>query len=656
VSTRARFMALGGSVGAHVFAGLCALAVMPMPETPHPKIEGRPIATVRNQAAIAARPMLAQLARRNLVAHARELRDKGDLRLGAFILAANSIDAAEEGAYFDLDRASELYRERLGDLSRALKRHGPEEAVPDVFSDLSYTGLPGGRMGDTLLTGTGSCEPLSHLVAATLYDAGHHEVRLRYYGGASAGVTHLAPVIDAKDGERDLVAGAASMPGGQTFAADALIDAYARVHGLDAAPGADPPSAKRAVAAAGGGEPGAGAGDAPSAGGLFAGFATATRSMTSGYPSNEDKFAGALPLYAGRAVSAPLAPGEKSDAPPPLPDYGSNCAFLVKPGQLDPVHAIAMTGGDPAEIDLYRAPSDEELDRISTYIAQLEDAKTTAGGTKEQRVVLDACLAALYDRASIEFSLSSQTGVAARAAIEAEAARRDGGDVLASLGLGEDRGASSLRSIAARAGGGAWVMLFLPGGDEAVERLAKTSGSDTFDGVTLFTALLVNASTRGWALGEVDRLPMDRQIEIMHELAHAHDNARPWSAAYELDPPEDARGSAFFRAYQVFLPMSWRLWEAALPVTETLDALERETKEAKLDEATTRALLGYYVRNAIWIYAKRASGGEIMFHIDEWLRGHGYGALVAFDEMKPTPIDIHHIQESLESYAVLHKP
>ncbi len=454
-------------------------------------IAGNPAALVRDASAKAARPMAAQRARRELVRHARDLRARGDLRLGAFFLAANAIDAAEEGAAFDLDRASVLYQERVADLTRALRRHPPEDAVPAVFADLSYAGLPGGRMGDTLISESGSCEPLSHLIVATLYDAGHRDVRFRYYGGASAGVTHLAPVLPTKNGERDLVTGTPSTPGGASFGADEIIDAYARAHGVDDDPARVASTNGRPSSAGGGGADGIAGSTADAAGdarGLFQGIATPTRSMTAGYPENPDHFEGALPLYAGRAVSAPLAPGEKADEPAAIPDYSANCSFLVKPGELDPPAALAASGDDGVRIDLYRAPSDEELERVSMFVAQIDEAKRRTGMGKEERVVLDGCLAALYDRASIEFALAGERAVATRAALEGADARRDGGELITSLALDTDEGKAALDRIAAAYGGGAWVLLFLPGGDGPALRLAKESGSGmTFEGVTLLT-------------------------------------------------------------------------------------------------------------------------------------------------------------------------
>ena len=50
--------------------------------------------------------------------------------------------------------SSKLERRAIAMLVHALRRSSVEVAVAKVFGDLAYTGLPGGRMGDVLLTGT----------------------------------------------------------------------------------------------------------------------------------------------------------------------------------------------------------------------------------------------------------------------------------------------------------------------------------------------------------------------------------------------------------------------------------------------------------------------------------------------------------------------
>jgi len=96
--------------------------------------------------------------------------------------------------------------------------------------------------------------------------------------------------------------------------------------------------------------------------------------------------------------------------------------------------------------------------------------------------------------------------------------------------------------------------------------------------------------------------------------------------------------------------MSWRLWEAVQPEMHALDALERESAAARLPAGVVRLLVGYYVRNAIWLYARRKGGGAVIHNIDTWLRVHGYGSVLSFEETKPTPVDLDTIKQLLEDY------
>lgn len=637
MALRARALAVVGSVAAHalILGGLAAVTPMPTPKVPRCVARAGP--PLRAAAEFAARPSIAQARRAELVRRARALRESGSLRLGAFLLATNAIDAGEEGADFDLEGASQRYQDRLAQLNHALRRNPIDVAVAKVFGDLAYTGLPGGRMGDTLLSGSGSCEPLSHLIAALLFDAGHPEVKLRYYGGRSAGVSHIAPVIDTKKGERDLVLGAKSAPGGSVFPAEDLVEAYARAHGLG-----------REVAGGGARAAGGGVDDA----GLYGSFATKTRTMTSGYPSNDDKFGGALPLFHARAVAsvetveaaADETPAASSDATDAI-DLGRACAAMLRPGELDPPE-IEASG---VAIDLYRAPSSAGLERVSANIARVEEARSKETSSA-RRAVMAGCLVGLYGRASIDFALAGDPHVADRAALEIEAIRKDVAPFVETLGRLDDQGASARRAVLTEAGGDAWVLLFLPAGDAAVLALARDAKPGSYDVTTLLSTLLVKPTSRASALEIVDALPLDRQIEVMHELGHARENTRPWTASYELELPPGAKPSPFATAYRVFLPMSWRLWEAVQPEMHALDALEREAAVARLAPGVVRALIGYYARNAIWLHVRRQGGAAVIHNIDTWLRAHGYGPVLAFDEIKPTPVDLDTIEQILRDY------
>ncbi|MFO0611350.1 MAG: hypothetical protein U0414_02090 [Polyangiaceae bacterium] len=636
---RARAVGLVGSIGVHlVFVGVLA-AVVPMPSPKPPRCTAHAGAVLRSSTSDLIRPAVARARRIDLVRRARALRDAGDLRIGAFLLAANAIDAAEEGADFDLQAASQRYQDRIAMLVHALRRSSVEVAVAKVFGDLAYTGLPGGRMGDVLLTGSGSCEPISHLIAAALYDAGHTEVLLRYYGGRTAGVSHLAPVIDTKKGERDLVLGALSRPGGAAFPVDELVESYARTHGL------------ARVAAGGGARPPANTPDDP---GLYRSFATKTRTMTAGYPANEDRFTGALPLYNARALASveaveaserDAAKVAASDPAPEAVDLANNCSAMLRAGELDPPEISA----DGVTIDLYRAPSPAGLERVSANIARVEEARANVS-SPARRAVMAGCLVGLYGRAAIEFALGGDARVADRATLEIDALRKDAARFVELLARDDEAGASARRSVLAEAGGEAWVLLFLPNSDAAVLALARDAKPSSYDLTTLLTTLLIKPTSRAGALEIVDALPLDRQIEVMHELGHAHENTRPWTASYELELPDGARPSPFVTAYRVFLPMSWRLWEAVQPEMHALDALEREAAVANLPAGVIRALVGYYVRNSIWLHVRREGGAKVIHNIDTWLRVHGYGAVDRFDEIKPSPVDMGTIKQLLADY------
>lgn len=641
MALRARAFGIVGSIALHVVVIGAIAAVIPRPQPTPPRCTSRVAAPMRALSTALIRPAQAQAQRVELVRRARALRETGDLRIGAFILASNAIDAAEEGVDFDLQAASQRYQERLATLQHALKRQPVEVAVAQVFGDLAYTGLPGGRMGDTLLTSSGSCEPLSHLIAALLHDAGHPEVRLRFYGGRTAGVAHLAPVIETKKGERDLVLGGPSIKGGATFGPEELVESYALTHGL----GAD-----RAIGRARG--PGS---EDP---GLYASFATKTRTMTAGYPSNGDKFSGALPLYHARAVASVETVKANDKATPKAAssegpadtidavDFGNNCSALLRPGELDPPEILV----DGVMIDLYRAPSEAGLERISANIARVEEARG-AVTNPARRAVMNGCLAGLYARAAIEFALTGDARIADRASVEIGAIRADAARFLELAKRDDDAGSAARRSLLAEAGGEAWVLLFLPESDDVVLALARDAKLGSYATTTLLSTLLIKPTSRARALALVEGLTLDRQIEVMHELGHAHENTRPWTASYELDLPEGTKQSSFLDAYRVFLPMSWRLWEAVQPEMHALDALEREAAAARLPAGVLRLLVGYYVRNAIWLYARREGGGAVIHNIDTWLRVHGYGALLSFDEIKPTPVDLDTIKQLLDDYA-----
>jgi hypothetical protein len=596
---------------------LKALAALALSALGHAAIFGAPVALRRARTppepvALARRAELADRAarlalpvgvaadRRALVEGARADRAAGRLALGAFLIDASAIDAREERRRFDATRARALYAGRVEAL-RAAPAGEVRRAVAEIFGDLHYYGRAGGSMGDALLDGGGSCEPLSHLLAAAVHDAGYPErARLRFYGGeGQGGATHLAPVFPEGGDEHDLLTGGAARRSGSLFDAEDLVEAYARAHDLA------PPIAAR--------------GGAPAVGGSATAGEDRHATMASGYPPNDDRFPGATPLYAGRAVQAPAA-REGAAAPTPSVDV-ADCAFFVRVAALDPP-ALGIAG--PAEafaVELRRAPTAGQMERTFALIQAAEQSVAAPGVDPAERLMGLACLAALYDTAAVGLTLASEGALAQVAAERGHVAAAAGEAALAGVDWSDPAGRRLLLRLTERYAGRNWLLLLLRGGDAPVLRLAANASKDDWGRINALAALLVAPGTRPAAVAMVEGLTHRQQIEVMHEVFHAHDHLRPWSSNYALD---GAGEGEFARAYRVFRGIAWGLWEGARPAGEGLDALLRDASRERLGRAWEATLLEYYGRNALELHRHRADGAAVAWALKRWLREHGY--------------------------------
>lgn len=584
----------------------------------------------------AARVARAEAAREELVASARAARDRGALELGAFLLATNAIDAEEEQVPFDFIAAKQAFAARVERLREALRKEPPLAAVGAVFSDLAYTGMPGGRVGETLLSGSGSCEPTSQLVAAALHDAALGDrVGFRYYGGAIAGVTHLTAVLDVDGVEIDLLSGAPSRPGGTRFVASEIIETYARARGL---------APKRAIASGGGGGAQAGE-DRP----LFE--VAVTRSLAGGYPPNADRFDSPLPLYGAHAVApAPIQePDAKvTDDAPTLQEDPTSCVMEVSLALLDPPRAIVMTpDGEGLAIDLARQPTPKDLERMATTILNMESSRASLAGESPAAVVVDACLVALYEEASVELSLAQKPDVAGRAVAEAKRARERGSAALAKL-LGSGAGTPAVRrELLLSFNGRGWVLLFLDGAEQVLYEIARDA-ENTYSEVLLVAGLIVSPKTRARGLALAGGMTLRRRMDVMHEVFRAHEQvdlrgrARPWASNYMIDPPEgaDASAAAFARTYRVFRPLAWRLWESPAPPADGVSALAAGLREQASDDATSRALTSYYVRNFVALHRSRPRGGEQIAALDRALLDAGLPSVAEAEDLALNPSEL----------------
>ncbi len=555
--------------------------------------------------------------RRGLVTRARQALDRRDLSLGAFLLEANAIDAREEGATFDMVEAKRLYAARVQLLREKLKDSPPEDAVPAVFDDLSYKGIPGGRMVDTLIGKSGSCEPLSHLIIAALYDAGLRErAYLRYYGGRTAGVSHLAPILAFLDEARrpirahDLMLGKEAARGGATFAATELVAIYAKAHGL-----IDVPAEEASPFASGRMRPA----DAPRAGASDGGpfsldAVPTTRTLSSGYPANQDRFVGALPLFSERALTArrdASAGAASESAPPP-------CAVFLSIAWLDPPRADTGSRADTPVV-LVRSPSKTTLDHLSSLIQMVEASEQPIG--LPATLARAACLKGLYERAGLLFSLAGQPSISKRAATASNRAHATGRAAIAELGmLSPSERMEALLALDYVTMGRSWVLIFLEGGAERlleyvreadVEEEGGASPVAHFRKILPMTALLVHPDSRERAVELTNVLPVRVWVDVMAELIHAHDDARPWSVIHRMAVQEASGGEEeprFLCMYRVFAQLAWRLWEAQRPADEVVIALLAEGRAASLSNEELAPIAAYYMRNAAIMFAQRADG------------------------------------------------
>ncbi len=564
-----------------------------------------------------------------LVASARADRERGRLALGEFLLRANALDAEEHGAPFDVETARKLYHARVDAIREALSREPLRLAVPEVMGDLRYFGRPGGLMAEALLDGGGSCEQISHLVAAAVHDAGAAErVALRYYGGAmEGGAVHLAAVAVEGAGEHDLLLGRRAFRTGARFAAADLVEAYARVHGLapllpstptrptPARPTHRSSRSDRDLAA----EP-----DRPS--------------LAAGYPPNDDRFPGTVPLYAARAVADPSEDGEEAEAAAlEQRSRAHDCAFEVHIAALDPPALEIDPGpsGAAFDVELRKIPAPSDLERKAALLRGAED-NAAGDGDRASRLMADACIAGLARDLATDFALAGEIRLAQLALQKSKHAAARGAAMLAAVSWDGPEGAELERRLSWSFAGQAWLLLFLDGGERAVLHLARgagTSGASDQGRVDVLAALVVAPATRARAYGILDGLPRRTQIDVMHEIFGAHQHLRPWASRYALEEDGAAEGREFRRVYRVFRSVAARLWEEQSPVDQTLAALSREARAARLDPEWGTLLLEYYGTGLLKVYRDRPAAPGAMRLLSRAVEENRHPALDALRRM-----------------------
>jgi hypothetical protein len=573
----------------------------------------------------------ARVLRKALIDAAKAARSKGTLRLGQFLIAANRIDADEDGQSFDDEEALVQYENRLSELRKVLRDESVVAyAAPEVFSDLRYYGRPGGRMGDALLDGGGSCEQLAQLVVATAYDVGRgKDVAFRAYGKPGPdGAGHLAPIAKHEGVEYDLMTGAPAAQGGVRVAPDEIIDVYARVHGL--APmleGATSKKTNKPSEKFGGekGEPSSAANLEPD-----------RKSLAAGFPPNDDAFPGSLPLYAERALKPPGFGGTMEEGPVDAEaaiERARHCAYFVRMAALSPLVVDVVSDEnarqDEHSFEVVRIPNASRLEREARLLRAAEDLARNKSVGDADHLLGYACLAALGDMAAVDFSLARERRLSALALDTSKRAREMGKQLLREIPWKTPDGAELSRQLRVDFAGRFWLLLFLEGSEEIVLDLVRQGDADDWGRISSAAALLLFPKTRARAFDSVGKFSRRDQVDVMHEIFHAHDHLRPWATNYELELPPEASASAvtFYQVYRVFRAMAFRLWEGQREPRETVDQFLEEAREAGLEDAWQAALIDYYARNVLALYSRRNKGLEIMEALDRAIQTNRHPSL-----------------------------
>ena len=538
-----------------------------------------------------------------LVQKARRERAAGHLALGAFLLEASRIDAEEAGIELDDRRASDAYAERLASLKLALEEADVTHAVPRAFGDLKYYGQPGGLMASALVDRGGSCEQIAELVGAAVFDAGRpNEIALRYYGGVMQdGAAHLTPIAIDGTTEHDLMTGQIAQPGGLRLPVDELVEIYARAHSL-----AEP--LKQAVSSA----KGEGASGARATNDRGDDGAPKRPTIAAGMPPNDDRYPGSLPVYAAHALRDPdEAGGGPGGFDLSEEQQARFCPFYVKLGALSPPSvAFEVRGDDGAltylEAEPRKIPGPAILEREATLLRAAENVANKSSTDPADRLVDLACLAALGEVAAVDFELAGEHGAARESVRVRRMARERGKAALAAIDWSGDEGAAVARTLLLAYGGQSWILLALEGGERAVTAIGAQARRDMDGWIGVHAALIVWPATRERTISLVAARPLTEQMEVMQAIFLTADRTRYLPGNLDLDGtvPADDASARFLAEYRVFRRLAARLWEGD-PPRDTLEAFERDTLANGVDPAGRAALLDYYARNTLALYAQR---------------------------------------------------
>ena len=287
------------------------------------------------------------------------------------------------------------------------------------------------------------------------------------------------------------------------------------------------------------------------------------------------------------------------------------------------------------DVELRKIPGPGELERKAALLRGAEDIAAD-DRDRASRLMADACVTALARDLATDFALAGQTRLAELALRKSSEAAVRGAAALSAVSWSTPDGVALERRLSELFAGQTWLLLFLDGGDRAVlhlTRAAAAPGAPDQGRVEALAALVVAPATRARAYGILDGLPRRAQVDVMHEIFRAHDHLRPWASSYTLDEDGAADGREFRRAYRVFRGLAARFWEGQRPVDQTLAALVREARSARLDPEWEALFLEYYGKNLIGLYRKRTPPPGMMRLLSQAVEENHHPALDAFRRM-----------------------
>jgi hypothetical protein len=312
-------------------------------------------------------------------------------------------------------------------------------------------------------------------------------------------------------------------------------------------------------------------------------------------------------------LKEPTSAAEEPEDPEAARERARSCAYFLRMAMLQPplveVLSSPLGGNNGLSFEPRRVPTPLQLEREAALLQ------------------------------AADFTLARERRFADAAIAKRVRAREDGRKAIEDLLRQPDEADKVAKRFSEEFGGRTWLLLALEGGDELVLKTLERGRRDNWGRVSALAALILWPATQARALALVERLPIQSQVSVMHEVFHAHDHMRPWATNVEIGAPPAAltpapgdvaktsAGATFRRVYGVFRGLAWRLWEAQRNVDEIFLALREDAQRTGIDAAWEAVLLEYCSRNALGLYSQRESGMAVAMAVKDAVRKNAHPSL-----------------------------